>query len=175
MLLLGTGVDAETCFDKLSTSLHTLSLLVIVGPAKTSIDLYSIMFLGVSTVSSRSWHVRTTPMVLLAVWKSLCGVAMVDSLQSSANVVSLSSTLAAVVMEEQKDVSVSEFFADPEGNNNFLSSKSNDKGLLDFLGSSGKEVRFFLPFRGIEGNVAALVLIRSHGKVSLGVVFSVSS
>lgn len=176
MFLLGTGVDSEACFDKPSIFLHTLLLLVNVGLAKTSIDLYSMMFLGVSIVSSRSWQVRTSPMVLLAVWKSLCGIAIVDSLESFAVAVSFSSTLAAVVKSKSTEVPVSELFADTEGNTKeFLLSKANDKGLLGSLGSSGKDVGGFLPFGGIEGNITALVLIRLQGKASLGLVFAVSS
>lgn len=174
MLLLGTGVDSVACFDKPSIFLHTLLLLV--GLANTSIDLYSMMFLGVSTVSRRSWHVRTSPMVLLAVWKSLCGIAIVGSLEGLAVAVSFSTTLAAVVKSKFTEVAVSELFADTEGDaKEPLSSKANDKGLLDSVGSSGKEVGDFLPLGGIEGNITALVLIRLQGKASLGLVFAVSS
>lgn len=135
MLFFGTGVDSDACFDKPSMFLHTLLLLVNVGLAKTSIDLYSMIFLGVSTVSRRSWHVRTSPMVLLAAWKSLCGIVIVDSLESFAVAVSFSTTLAAVVKSKSTEVAVSELFVDTEGDTKeFLSSKANDKGLLDSLG-----------------------------------------
>lgn len=182
MLLLTIAVDSIACLDKPSALLNTLSLLANVGLAKASIDLYSIMFLGVSTVSSRSWHVRTSPMVLLAndaACKSLCGVAMVDSLASfGVKLVawSISSTLEAIVKSSTLEAVVCVLFVDTEGSGKeFPSNKASERRLLHCLGSSGKEVGDFLPFGGTEGNITALLLIRLRGKASLGLVFTVSS
>lgn len=141
-----------------------------------------MMFLGVSTVSRRSWHVRTRPMVLAvkgAACKSLCGATLIDSLASFGaefEAMSISSALEVVVRSELLELAVSVLFVDTEDNaKELLSNKANEGGLLCPIGLSGKEMLTFTPFGGTEGKITALLLVRLHGKASRVFACAVSS
>lgn len=127
MLLLGAGADSASLSDEPSALLDTRSLLANVGLAKASIDLYSMTFVGVSAVSRRSWHVRTSPMASFGV--------KLSSL----------SYLESAVKFDSLEGEVFGLFVDTEGKE-FWSNEASEGGLLWSLGSSGKEAGDFLPF-----------------------------
>lgn len=139
------------------------------------------MFFGVSTVSRRSWQVRTRPIVVLtrgAACKSLCGTTLIASSASfGVRFVTMSILSAEEVVVHLKVLVVAvSVFADVKGKaKELLLNRGKGEGLVCPIGLSGKDIVDFSAFGGTEGKIMALLLEMLHGEISLGLEFSAIS